>query len=343
MSLLPWHRPALTAQLARRDRMPHALLLTGPEGYGKVEFARALAQSLLCENADAEGVACGQCAACGWFGEGNHPDYREVLPENLMEEDAESEPVASDSKPEKKSAQITIEQIRALQQFITLSTHRSGWRLLVLHPAEAMNPQAANALLKTLEEPTPSTLMILVSDQPGRLMATVRSRCQVVQVPVCDEALARDWLVAQGIDARAAGNLLQQAGGAPLKALAFSEDDYQSARRQILSALAEPAKSDWLGLAGAFEKGDLKNVLDWTHTWVCDLLLTQQTGDVRHHPDFAQQARRLADQASPSALFRMENDLRQRRRHLQHPLNARLWLEQMLLSYAASVASQDSR
>lgn len=323
--------------------MPHALLLTGRDGFGKVEFARALAQSLLCENPQPQGLACGACPACGWFSEGNHPDYREVLPESLMEDEAEPDSVAAETKAEKKSSQITIEQIRALQQFITLSTHRSGWRVLVLHPAEAMNPQAANALLKTLEEPTAHTLMILVSDQPGRLMATVRSRCQVIQVPVCEEPVARDWLAAQGIDGRAATGLLQQAGGAPLKALAFAEDEYQTARRQVLGALADPARSDWLALAGAFEKSELKHFLDWTHTWVCDLLLTQQTGAPRHHPDFAQQAQRLAAGASADALFRLESELRQRRRHLQHPLNPRLWLEQLLISYAASVAPAQPR
>lgn len=318
--------------------MPHALLLTGREGFGKVEFARSLAQSMLCEQPAEGGLACGACPACGWFAEGNHPDFREVLPDSLVEDepDAEAEPKA-DAKPEKKSAQITIDQIRALQQFITLSTHRAGWRVLVLHPAEAMNPQAANALLKTLEEPTPNTLMLLVTDQAGRLMPTVRSRCQVVTVPGCAPDVAERWLLDQGLEARLARDVVAQSGGAPLLALAWADEAWQDSRRQVLAALAEPERADWLQLAGSLEKADLKTVLLWVHTWCCDLVLQQQTGAVRHHPDFAKAAARIAGQAATAALFQFESELRQLRRHIQHPLNARLWLEHLLLSYSLAI------
>lgn len=338
MTGLPWHQASLRDLLARRGRMPHALLLTGREGFGKVEFARSLAQSMLCEQPVEGGLACGTCPACGWFAEGNHPDFREVLPDNLVEEEVDSEvETKADTKPEKKSAQITIDQIRALQQFITLSTHRAGWRVLVLHPAEAMNPQAANALLKTLEEPTPNTLMLLVTDQAGRLMPTVRSRCQVVTVPGCTPDIATRWLLDQGMDERLARDVVAQAGGAPLLALAWSDEAWQASRRQVLTALAEPERADWLQLAGSLEKADLKTVLLWVHTWCCDLLLQQHAGTVRHHPDFAKDATRIAGRAATAALFRFESELRQHRRHIQHPLNARLWLEHLLLSYSLAV------
>ncbi len=320
--------------------MPHALLLTGREGFGKVEFARALSQSMLCEAPESSGLACGTCPACGWFAQGNHPDFREVLPDNMVEEDPETDAApTSDAKPEKKSVQITIQQIRNLQQFIVLSTHRAGWRILLLHPAEAMNPQAANALLKTLEEPTPGTLMLLVSDQPGRLMPTVRSRCQVITVPVCEPEVALQWLETQGLGARDAGAVLAQAGGAPLLAKEWADEGYQALRRQVMSALAEPERADWLQLAGSLEKAELKPVLHWMHTWCCDLILQGAVGSVRHHPDFAKAAARLSARASLMALFRFESELRQLRRHIQHPLNARLWLEHLLLSYARIVAA----
>lgn len=320
--------------------MPHALLLTGREGFGKVEFARALSRSMLCEAPQPTGLACGSCPACGWFAEGNHPDFREVLPDNLVEDDPDAEAIpAAEAKPEKKSAQITIQQIRDLQQFIVLSTHRAGWRILLLHPAEAMNPQAANALLKTLEEPTPGTLMILVSDQPGRLMPTVRSRCQVITVPVCEPDVALQWLQSQGLDIEHASTVLAQAGGAPLLAQEWADEGYQASRRQVLSALADPERADWLQLAGSLEKAELKPVLHWVHTWCCDLILQRTVGSVRHHPDFAKAAARLSTRAPVIALFQFESELRQLRRHIQHPLNARLWLEHLLLSYARIVAA----
>jgi len=337
MSWLPWQEDSLKALLARRERMPHALLLTGRAGIGKVEFARGVAQSLLCEQPAVSGLACGVCPACGWFRECNHPDYREVLPENLVEDEPGAEAPATDAKPEKKSAQITIQQIRDLQQLITLTTHRAGWRVLVLHPAEAMNPQAANALLKTLEEPTPNTLMLLVTDQAGRLMATVRSRCQIVTVPTPDVDAARNWLASEGLQGAQADSLLAQAGGAPLLAKEWADEDWQAQRRQVLSALSEPGRADWLQLAGTLEKADLKAVLHWVHTWCCDLILAQHTDTIRHHPDFAKPLRALAARSPRMPLFRLESELRLMRRHVQHPLNARLWLEQLLLSYSHAV------
>ncbi|MBK8323267.1 MAG: DNA polymerase III subunit delta' [Betaproteobacteria bacterium] len=194
MSALPWHREALARLAGRRERLPHALLVSGRAGIGKAAFAREFARSLLCESPQ-EGLACGACASCNWFSQGNHPDYREVLPEAAEEGDDDAPAEAS---KEKKSLVIKIGQIRALGDLVSLSTHRAGFRVIVIRPAEALQPAAANALLKTLEEPPPATVIVLVSDRPARLLATIRSRCQVVALggPPRDVAIA--WLGAEG-------------------------------------------------------------------------------------------------------------------------------------------------
>ena len=196
--------------------MPHALLVYGRHGIGKVEFARAIAQSLLCE-APHHTVACGACDACGWFAQGNHPDFRELLPEIMAEDEIDVDvPVDVETKEKKKSKVITVDQIRRVNDFMTLSTHRDGFRVLLIYPAETLNANAANSLLKTLEEPPPHTLILLVTDQIGRLIATIKSRCQRGMVHAPDEAAALAWLKAQGMaNAEAA---LGQAGGAPLDA-----------------------------------------------------------------------------------------------------------------------------
>ncbi len=215
IDLLPWHRQPLRELLARRGRMPHALLIHGNQGIGKVEFAKAIAQSLLCE-ANEDGIACGKCAACGWFRDGNHPDFRVLLPDILAEETTDTETVAEDAdkKEDKKSKEIRIDQIRAIGGFMTLSTHRDGFRILLIHPAETLNPNAANALLKTLEEPPARTLILLVTDQQNRLLATIRSRCQrvLLPAPTPEEALA--WLSTQGV-ANAAPALAMAGGARP--------------------------------------------------------------------------------------------------------------------------------
>ena len=334
IALLPWHDAPLRELLARREKLPHALLLYGRQGIGKVGFARAIAQSLLCESPE-HAVACGVCDACGWFAQGNHPDFRELLPEVLSEDDADTDaPLEVDAKEKKKSKEIKVEQIRDIADFMTLSTHRNGFRVLLIHPAETLNANAANSLLKTLEEPPPHTVILLVTDQTGRLPATIKSRCQRVMVPAPDEATALAWLKSQGI--AGAETALGQAGGAPLDAVAFADADYQSLRLAFLQLLTA-ADTDHIAAAQTFEKSDLMNVITWLQTWVNDVVLSRLTGEVRHHHDQKTAIGRVAVRVHLPKLFRYESQLRQARRNIHHPLNARLLLEQLLISYSNAI------
>lgn len=334
IDILPWHQAALTDLLSRRESLPHALLVYGKPGIGKVQFARDMAQSLLCESPE-NAVACGKCPACGWFREGNHPDFRELLPESMNEDEVDADaPVDLDAKEKKKSKEIKIEQIRDLAAFMTLTTHRAGFRVLLVHPAEAMNAAAANALLKTLEEPPPQTVILLVTDRIGRLLATIRSRCQKLLVPAPDEAMALRWLETQGI--AGASTALAQAGGAPLDARAFADAEYQSGREAFVKVLSD-SNADYLAAAQGFEKSDLVNVLTWLQTWVGDLALSRMTGEVRHHLEQKAVISRIATRINLPALFRYESQLRQARRSIHHPLNARLLLEQLLISYSLAI------
>lgn len=334
IDLLPWQREPLDALLARGDKLPHALLVHGRDGIGKVEFARALAQSLLCE-APQEGVACGTCPACGWFTEGNHPDFREIHPEALDDEDGGDEaPVDADSKDKKKSREIKINQIRAIADFMTLSTHRDGYRVLLIHPAESMNAAAANALLKTLEEPPPRSVILLVTDQLGRLLATIRSRCQKVLLPAPDEATGIAWLGERGVKNPAAA--LAAAGGGPLSALAYADPEYQTARANFISALADP-NLDFSLTAQNFEKHELSDVLGWLHAWTFDLISSRMLGRVNFYREHASALERMVRHASLPSLFRYESELRQTRRLINHPLNARLLIEQLLISYKQAI------
>ena len=334
IDLLPWHDKPLRELLGRRDRLPHALLLYGRQGIGKVQFARALSQSLLCESSE-HGVACGACSACGWFSQGNHPDFRELMPEALSADETDADlPADADAKEKKKSKEIKVEQIRNIADFMTLTTHRDGFRVLLIHPAETLNANAANSLLKTLEEPPPRTLIVLVTDQIGRLIATIKSRCQRIMVPAPDEATAVAWLLSQGVaDAEVA---LGQAGGAPLYAVTFADPEYQSQRKAFLQALVA-TDADHLATAQALEKSDLVNVITWLQTWVSDLALARLSGEVRHHRDQKNAIGRIASKVDLPALFRFESQLRQARRSIHHPLNARLLLEQLLISYSIAI------
>jgi len=339
IDILPWQRDALRELIARGDKLPHALLVHGRSGIGKVEFARTLAQSLLCE-APEGGLACGTCPACGWFREANHPDYRELLPESMAEDaTTDDAPADADDKDKKKSREIKIDQIRAIADFMQLSTHRDGYRVLLIHPAEAMNMAAANALLKTLEEPAARTVILLVSDQLGRLLPTIRSRCQRLLAPSPDTAVGVAWLREQGI--AKPEDALAAAGGAPLDAVAFGDADYQTARKAFVAALAEP-DFDFGLAAQSFEKSDLPSLLGWMQTWTNDLIRQRMTGRIDHHRDQCAALERIAKHIELPRVFRFETELRQTRRLINHPLNARLLLEHLFISYKQAISSKHS-
>jgi DNA polymerase-3 subunit delta' len=134
---------------------------------GEFEFAQGIAQSLLCETPAAQGRACGACSACLWFSQGNHPDFRLLVPESLLPESREEG--ADPARKEKKSEQIRIEQVRELADFLSVGTHRGGLRVILAYPADAMNANTQNALLKSLEEPPPATVFLTTARPEGLL------------------------------------------------------------------------------------------------------------------------------------------------------------------------------
>ena len=327
MSPFPWHRAPLARLAADRAHMPHALLVRGPAGIGKVEFARALAATVLCESPRAA-VACGSCPSCHWFSQGNHPDFREIVPEASAEdEEAEAPP---DTKDKAKSVFIKIDQIRAVADFLALSTHRAGFRVLLIHPAESMHPNAANALLKSLEEPPAGTLIILVSDRPARLLPTLRSRCRQVALPAPPPEEALAWLRTQDVAQPEAA--LAAAGGAPLLAAVMAYPGEAEFRRRLAAELARPAGADALGFAPAVDRTAVERFLHTMQTWVHDLVRARLAGDVRHHLEFAAAIKARARSCDVEALLDLDRELAGARALASHPLNPRLLAEHLLMA-----------
>jgi DNA polymerase III subunit delta' len=222
----PWHDDAWSRLQARRERgaLPHALLLAGPAGLGKRDFLAAFVRGLLCQR-PVQGVACGTCRACQLLDAGSHPDLV-ALSFGLRKDGV-------------TRSEIVVDQVRDLSQRLSMASQFGGWQVVTIDPADAMNAAAANALLKTLEEPTPSTLLVLVADEPARLPATIRSRCQRIDFLVPPREVALDWLRSQGVaDAVAA---LDAAGGNPGMARAWAADGALKQRAEVrhdLKALA---------------------------------------------------------------------------------------------------------
>ncbi len=328
--LLPWQAEAVRSMLSARASWPPALLIHGRRGIGKHALALNLAQALLCELPQEDGLACGRCASCRYAVAGQHPD---LLRLELSEFDSdEGEFVAVDT--------IAIARIRMLIDFVQITSHRQRAKVAVIAPAERMNPQAANALLKTLEEPPPGTFLILVADQPGRLPATIRSRCRQLPAPAPDLDSARAWLAAQQVADPAA--VLAQAGGAPGVALELAAPALQTERRAWLAALAEPRGFAVATLAARVEAGTreerrarLARAIEWLLAWTADLARVAAGSAARQNPDFARELNTLARRVAPLAPFRYHDQLLRQRALLAHPLQPRLVAEAVLIDYQA--------
>ena len=211
-----WHEEAWKQLVDQLDRQPHALLFHGPRGVGKLALAERYVQLLLCE---ARGAApCGACDGCRWVLAGQHPDFRRLEPETLARQQPEEETVSSSKA--KPSAEIKIDQVRALEGFVHIGSHRGARRVVLVHPAEDMNTAAANSLLKNLEEPPGGACFVLVSHRPARLLPTIRSRCVALPVRLPPAAQALAWLAQQGVPQPE--RWLAVAGGAPLRALEYA-------------------------------------------------------------------------------------------------------------------------
>jgi DNA polymerase-3 subunit delta' len=235
---------------------------------------------------------------------------------------------------------ITIDRVRALTEFAQLTSHRQRAKVAVIAPAERMNAAAANALLKTLEEPPPGTYLILVSDRPGRLPPTILSRCRKLAAPFPAPDTAGGWLAAAGVEAPEVA--LAQAAGAPLAALAYADPAVVSERREWIAALSAPERLSVPVLAARIDAGGkeerkarLARAVDWLIGWTVDMARVEAGGAVRQNPDAAEPLHRLAARVAPIALFRYHRSLLGQRALLVHPLQPRLVAEALLIDYKA--------
>jgi len=239
MTHYPWQQ-VQWQQLVRtysQDRLSHAYLLSGISGLGKTDFANAFASLLLCKNPDKNtGFVCQQCKCCQLMRAKTHPDYIEITPH------------------EKKHA-IKIDQVRQLTQKLTQKSQYGGYQVVVISPADAMPVGAANALLKTLEEPLGDVVIFLVVDCMDQLPATIVSRCQQIYFYVNDTKKTLDWLINEFKTQTDIAALLSVAGGAPLAVKRLIDADYITLRDAVLKHLlailttsANPVSpiADWL-------------------------------------------------------------------------------------------------
>ncbi len=327
-ALLPWQRDWLVDRLRDRDRAHHALLIAGPAGLGKKALALHYAQALLCERPRDDGLACGRCAGCGYVAARTHPDLRVLDLWEFSDKDEAWEP----------ANEILIDRVRTVIEMMATSAHRGGRRVAVIAPAERMNASTSNALLKTLEEPPPGAMLVLTSSQPGRLLATVASRCVRVPAPRPTPDAALAWLRAQGIADPAP--VLAEAGGAPLAALALADAAGRDERNAWYDALAEPrrlvpiAMGARIDAAGKDErKARLAAALDALVAWTADLARVAAGAPPERLPGRAAALAALAPRVARIDLCRYHREVLFQRAWIAHPLQPRLVAEALLDRY----------
>jgi DNA polymerase-3 subunit delta' len=339
MTALAWHREAFDRLMTGKSSLAHAFLVSGARGIGKLVFARALAQALLCEAASAAGHACGKCVACRWFEAGTHPDYQQIEPASAAEQGADGddgEAAEKTGKADKKkpAVTITVDQIRALPQFINISSHRGGPKVIVIQPAEMLNVNAANALLKNLEEPPPRTQFILITHRPHQVLPTIRSRSQRIALPTPDAQAAAAWLAEQGV--RDPALALAQSGGAPLRALELDDSEYWGTRAAFLRQLTA-GELDIVAASDAISGFPVPDLVAWMQKWSYDIAYYPATASVRYNPDQEEAIARIASRAGRLAALRFHREMVMLQKAVHHPLNPRLFTEHLLLSYRDAV------
>lgn len=327
----PWNQSAWAALRGMLDRLPNALLLCGPRGIGKLALARRFAQRILCEIAQADEEPCGRCDGCRWFAAGTHPDFRLVQPEALAAQgpqagnDAESEEEkpANGQKRTKPSAEIKIEQVRGLSDFLNIGSHRGQRRVALLHPAEAMNLNAGNALLKGLEEPSPNAAFILVSHRASQLLPTVRSRCVVMPLGSPDAASAAGWLASQGV--RAADRWIRFYGGAPLLALEHAQaGQFQG----LLTLLGADPRSRDRYLGALRDRQELGVLLDALQKIALDRALVSAGQAPKYLPGAN------VSPSEPGHWVAVARKLGRYRTETDHPLQLNLFIKEVLEAFS---------
>lgn len=298
------------------DRLPHAMLLTGVAGTGVETLAIAMGQFLLCQSPMGK-ISCGRCKSCMLLSSGNHPDMVVI-------------------SPEEPGKQIKVDEIRTLADFVGKTSQQGAKKIIVIHPADALNVNAANALLKNLEEPAGDTVFLLVSSSLSQVLPTIRSRCLKIVLPLPEKKLAEEWLKSVHVEQPAA--ILGAAGGAPLLAKSWADSEYLQERQKLFQSLVALSLSQTTPIetAKVWAKVDLTSIISNMLYWVEKMIKIRLADEPMAELSELEQA---FESVESGLLFRLRDNLAKKRRLVQSSsnLNPTLILEELMLDWAAVI------
>lgn len=323
-NIYPWQTKQWQLLIARwrEQKPPHALFFAGPKGLGKLDFAKSLAARLLCRTPITTAQACGECHSCQWFRADAHPDFFQV-------------------QPEADSQTIKVEQIRELLESLQ-QTAQSAQQVVIIEPAEAMNKAAANALLKTLEEPSGQVVFLLVSHQPGSVAATIRSRCQKIDFIAPPQAESLAWLAQQLPTQQNLSLLLSLAENIPLRALKFADPARLAAHHQLADQFIQLSQNQLspLQLAATCADQEWQLLFEDLSLLLLDIMRLQQSREgAIANTHISQSLVAIATRLSPTRLFHFCDELLKAKKILDQKihLNMTLVWENLWLVWAGSL------
>ena len=330
--IYPWQASVWQHLIQRYqgNQLPHALLLSGVKGLGKSRLAKNFARWLLCSqnhnprNANLNSEPCGQCQSCLLMKAGSHPDFLEIVPES-------------------EGKQIPIDTIRNVSSYLSLKSQFAPMQVVVITPAEAMNKYAANSLLKTLEEPTPGSLLVLVSSHPSRLLPTIRSRCQTIELSLPERPQTLEWLSTRLKDLSTSASqadvarLLTLAGDAPLLAVDYAQQDALRSYQQLLGSFEKLAnnQTDPVSEVKVWESVGFSESVKWIYLWIATMIrLKSGIGEVDNNAEWQEPVlERLAQGLDDQWLFQYLDQVTESMRLVNSQVNIQLTLEDLLISW----------
>ena len=324
--LLPWLQTDYErlVELKASQKLAHAYLFGGQQGLGKLVLAKHFSHYLLCKSPQ-NNQPCGECRECQLLASGTHPDLKLIQPED--------------------SSEIKIQQVRDSIHFISQTSQRGGYKIIIIAPAEALNINSANALLKVLEEPSNNTLLILVSHQPALLMATIRSRCHLMKFNRPAPELVIPWLESKNIRASAT-ELLRMASNVPLRALHYADEDALHDRTVLHTVLEKllQGEMDISQAAGQCEQFSLEDNIEAMMLCSSDILARNQVSDINaaqtlHDHDLKNLSAFFQNSTRLKALHGFYQELLKARRAIASTSNPNrlLVLEGLFFSWSATI------
>ncbi|GAA0212360.1 DNA polymerase III subunit delta' [Kangiella japonica] len=326
--LTPWQKEPfaqITSQF-QQGKLPHSILMLGEDGVGREDFCEFVAQWMLCVAVDKTSGACGQCKSCQLFEAETHPDYHKLA-------------------VEEGKTQISVAQVRELIEHMQESSHQAGWKLANITNVHALNASSFNALLKTLEEPQPQTLLIIQAEQLQGVPATIKSRAQIRKVGVTDVSMTREWLnqrhkfIEQDME-----TAIQLFPGAPYKVEAFVEQGEAFKSSEFIFDFADVIQEQQSPMDVADKwLEELPNAIFWCQLMFRDVLFVQQ-GAGQSEVQLKQQheaVELIANNISAKGIMLLLNKIIELQRliKLKSPANlGASW--QSLLIYSAQIAKK---